>query len=120
LALPVRAPVVEFIVNPPLGDTLKTPPPAPDTTGVIVVVFDLHMKYGYCIAVGVVEIKLIFKLLDVPLPQTFNGVTVNNPELAFTEKLILFVGVVVIAGKFAPVPEYVHAYDVAGKTTGML
>jgi hypothetical protein len=109
LALPERAPVVEFIVNPPLGDTLKTPPPTPVMAGLIAVVLDLQMMYGYCIAVGVVEITLIFKLLDVPFPQTFIGVTVNNPELAFTEKLILFVGEVVIAGKVAPVPEYDQA-----------
>ena len=107
-ALPVKAPVVELIVNPLLGVTLKTPAPTPDLTGVMDVALDLHMMYGYCIAVGVVEITLIFKLLDVPLPQTFNGVTVNNPGVAFIEKLILIDGEVVIAGKVAPVPEYVH------------
>ena len=107
-AFPVIAPVVELIVNPLLGVTLKTPAPTPDLTGVMGVEFDLQMMFGYCIAVGVVEITLIFKLLDVPKPQTFNGVTVNKPGVTFIEKLILIVGEVVIAGKVAPVPEYVQ------------
>ena len=59
--------------------------------------------------VGVVETTLMSILLEVPFPHTFIGVTVNNPELAFTEKLILIVGEVVMVGKVAPVPEYVHA-----------